>query len=363
MKHNKYLYISGYSNIKSKNANLTNVLYTTNSLKKFSKEIILVVFAPLKYIFRTKKEVNLIDDELKLKKIIPVPFLEIKFIYFLHDIVCLFLGLFYSRLGYKIYTRNCRLAIWLYKFRCTRLAVELHDCTKRSILCYQLCKTAYFFPISKGIIRELKKLNISRKFKELPDAACLAKSSDSKCLNLSQNNIVYVGSSAKGKGINTIEKLAIKNKHLNFHIVGYIKNKKKLLDKKIPNLKLHGFKNKNEISEFLLKADLLIAPYEKEVFDNAGNQITNYMSPLKIFEYMASKTPFIVSRMKFINDFLIEDIHCLMANPGDIKEWSYKINLIIENRESANIMVDNAFKLYRNNYTWDKRAEIINEFF
>ena len=68
-KHNKYLYISGYSNIKSKNANLTNVLYTTNSLKKFSKEIILVVFAPLNYIFRTKEEVSLIDHDLKLKKI------------------------------------------------------------------------------------------------------------------------------------------------------------------------------------------------------------------------------------------------------------------------------------------------------
>ena len=40
---------------------------------------------------------------------------------------------------------------------------------------------------------------------------------------------------------------------------------------------------------------------------------------------MASKTPFIVSRMKFITDFLVEDIHCMMANPEDIEEWSYKI--------------------------------------
>ena len=67
--------------------------------------------------------------------------------------------------------------------------------------------------------------------------------------------------------------------------------------------------------------------------------------------------------MKFINDFLIEGIHCLMANPEDIKEWSYKINLLIDNREIANIMVENAFRLYKNNYTWDKRAEIINDFF
>ena len=358
---NKYLYISGYSNIKSKNANLTNVLYTTNALKEYSKKIILIIFVPLNFIFKAKKEIALIDNQLNIN-LITIPFFKIRPIYFLYDLVCFFLGILYYKMGYKIYTRDCRLAIWLYKFRCRNIAIEIHDCSKRSILSYQYCKYAYFFPISKGIIEELRNLNLKRNIKELPDAAILACSTNNGYLNLEKKNIVYVGSSAIGKGIKTIKELAIKNNHLNFHIVGYIKNSDKTLEK-IPNLKLHGFKNKMQIAEFLIKSDLLIAPYEKKVIDNAGNQITNYMSPLKIFEYMASKTPFIVSRMKFITDFLVEDIHCMMANPEDIEEWSYKINLFFNNPKIFKKMAEKSYQLYKRNYTWQKRAEIINTFF
>ena len=46
--------------------------------------------------------------------------------------------------------------------------------------------------------------------------------------------------------------------------------------------------NKHQI-KMVEKVDIFIAPYEKLVFDNAGNNISNYMSPLKIFEYMSSK--------------------------------------------------------------------------
>ena len=69
------------------------------------------------------------------------------------------------------------------------------------------------------------------------------------------------------------------NREVNFHVVGHIKNP--ILKKDTDNLKFYGYKNKNEIAEFLKSADLLIAPYEKLVYDNAGNEITSLMSPLK----------------------------------------------------------------------------------
>ena len=179
-------------------------------------------------------------------------------------------------------------------------------------------------------------------------------------LDQNQKNVVYVGSSNQGKGIKTILRLAKVNKNIAFHIVGHIKNKTLL--KNIENLTFHGFKNKKDITEFLKNADILIAPYEKNVFDNLGNEITNYMSPLKIFEYMASKTPFVVTRMDFIQDFLIEDIHCYMANPGNLDEWSKKINYLIENPNEGIKLANNSYKLYKNKYTWDIRANTINNF-
>ena len=65
---------------------------------------------------------------------------------------------------------------------------------------------------------------------------------------------------------------------------------------------------------------------------------------------MASKTPFIVSRMKFVQDFLEENLHCLMANPEDIKEWSSKINYLLENPEVGAKIQANAYKLYKKIY-------------
>ena len=38
---------------------------------------------------------------------------------------------------------------------------------------------------------------------------------------------------------------------------------------------------------------------KNNIFDNAGNDNSNYISPLKVFEYMASNKPFIISRLEF----------------------------------------------------------------
>ena len=355
----KYLYITGYSNLNSYNANLTNVLYTSNSLKKISKNIIIVLFSPLKYIFRSQSKLQEIDPNLSLS-FIKIPYFKTRFIYLFNDFICIALGLIFNLLGYTVYTRNCRVAIWLYKLNCKKIAIELHDCSKRSISSYIICKSALFFPISNGIIEKLKELKLNRKTKLLPDAATLLDGIKKGYLDNKRKNVVYVGSSNKGKGIKTIIDLARINKNITFHIVGYVRNKTSI--KEMENLIFHGFKNKIEITEFLKNADILIAPYEKNVFDNLGNEITNYMSPLKIFEYMASKTPFIVTRMNFIQDFLIEDIHCFMANPNDLEEWSKKINILIDNPKVGNKIANNSYKVYKSKYTWDIRANTINDY-
>ena len=96
----------------------------------------------------------------------------------------------------------------------------------------------------------------------------------------------YIGSNNVGKGVNKIIKFACLNPNINYYLAGSISIKK------IPkNVNLLGLINKHELREMLNKVDLLIAPYEKYILDNAGNDNSNYISPLKVFEYMASKKP------------------------------------------------------------------------
>ena len=51
-----------------------------------------------------------------------------------------------------------------------------------------------------------------------------------------------------------------------------------------------------------------------------------------------------------------------MANPSNINEWSKKINYLIENPKLGIKIANNSYNLYKSKYTWDIRANIINNF-
>ena len=125
------------------------------------------------------------------------------------------------------------------------------------------------------------------------------------------------------------------------------------------NLLFLGHKQKAFVAAILRSARVLIAPYEKKVDDNAGNDITKYMSPLKLFEYMASERPFIISRSEFSKEIVTEDVHCLMAEAENIEEWVQKIELLHNTQDLSENLARNAFRLYNEFYTWEKRASIV----
>jgi len=162
---------------------------------------------------------------------------------------------------------------------------------------------------------------------------------------------VYVGSDNPGKGVRQISRLAEVMPHRRFIVVGHVKDKFER-----NNVIFLGHRQKAFVAAILRSARLLIAPYEKKVGDNAGNDITKYMSPLKLFEYMASEKPFIISRSEFSEEIVTEDVHCLMAEAENIEEWVHKIDLMYESQDLSEQLARNAFRLYNEFYTWEKRA-------
>ena len=286
MKNIKVLYISCYSLLikRGKAANLTNVLYMCDSLSKKTKSLYMICFVPLLKIFSIKSTLTEIDKNLRVK-IIPIPFIvDMKGIYSFFDLLSFLISLIFSFFGFKIYTRNLRLAKWLYIFK-KNLYIEVHDFSKVSFECIARCKKAVFFPISKGLIKDINLNKLNRKLFLLPDAALLAEKLPCKnIIRFNKPSIGYIGSNNKGKGIKNIIKIAKLNPSFNYYLAGLFK-----IENIPSNIFLLGPLNKHEITEMLGKVDLLIAPYEKKVFDNKGTDISKYMSPLKIFEYMASK--------------------------------------------------------------------------
>ena len=110
--------------------------------------------------------------------------------------------------------------------------------------------------------------------------------------------IGYTGSFLKGRGLDEINQLAKIHFNLEFHLYGGTRAQfSKLLDTEVrENIHIYGYVSNNEILKILPTLDLLLAPYEKKVSVSGGSITTeSYMSPLKIFEYLASGTPLLTA--------------------------------------------------------------------
>ncbi len=349
----KIIYISAYAALAGRQANLTQVLYTCNSLTKKTSKLYLILFVPFWRIFKTNKILKGIDNKFKIK-IIPIPFLKIKGIYFLFDLLCLLITIPFVFLGFKVYTRNQRFTRWIYCLK-KEIYLEIHDLSKNTLDCLKKCKKAIFLSNTKTIIKNIEKLNIKRNLFYHPNAAELAENyNKDNFVNFKRPAVGYIGSNNPGKGVDSIIKIANLNPAINFYLAGYIK-----IDNIPKNIYLLGLLNKHQIRQMLEKINLLIAPYKSKIFDNAGNDNSNYISPLKVFEYMASKKPFVISRLEFAQDILVEDKECLMAAPEDMNEWLYKIEKLLDNKNLSEKLSKNAYKKYSENFTWDIRAEKI----
>jgi glycosyltransferase involved in cell wall biosynthesis len=105
------------------------------------------------------------------------------------------------------------------------------------------------------------------------------------------------------------------------------------------------------VPKYLKACDVLVSafPFNKH--------FAYYMSPLRIFEYMASKRPIITSDLPAIREVLNES-EAVFFEPGNINDLSEKIKLVLDNPENFQRQADAAFEKVKN-YTWDKRAKNI----
>ena len=192
---------------------------------------------------------------------------------------------------------------------------------------------------------------------------------------IKKNSIGYLGHLYEGRGINLIFKLAKHFPSNNFYIVGgtslhlnFWKNKTKL-----NNIFFLGFQNQNNCNYLRNKFDYLIAPYENKVFvhgsptkkNKLGSTLetSQWMSPLKIFEYMSVKKPIISSNLSSIREILTHNQNAILCNPNKLSEWISAIKKLNTDKIFSDKIAKNALNTFQKNFTWDIRVRnIINNF-
>lgn len=168
--------------------------------------------------------------------------------------------------------------------------------------------------------------------------------------------IAYAGSFGVGRGYEIIQELAKRDDRNQYIIYGGSAEDAARVTKQIPpdNIIFKGFVANREIPEELCSQDVLLLPYQN-ILIAKGEDTGKVMSPLKLFEYMASGRVIIASDLPVLKEILSES-NCYFAVPDDAGSWENILKYIDENREEAAAKAARAKQDVRQ-YTWKIRAE------
>jgi len=177
-------------------------------------------------------------------------------------------------------------------------------------------------------------------------------------LPIDKKIVLYTGHLYEWKGAQILAKASqFLLKDMEIYFVGGIDEdvrKFKVQNSKL-KIKVMGHKPYSEIPFWLKAADVLVLP-------NSGKQdISKYWtSPLKLFEYMASKRPIIASNLPSIKEILSEN-NSFLVEPDNPEKLAGGIKNALKN-PNFSVKISNQAFYDVLSYSWKKRANNILQF-
>lgn len=172
--------------------------------------------------------------------------------------------------------------------------------------------------------------------------------------------VLYSGHLYKYKGIDTILKSAKLLPDIKFEILGGHPSdinllKQSVFDFDLKNVSILGFVDFSDVPKFLFKADLLLLP------PSGKHSSANWTSPVKLGEYLASKTPILASNIPALINFLTnEEVFFFDADdPNNLAE------MILFIKDNDKLAFKKAERGYKKAITmsYDLKAKQIIDFF
>ena len=178
----------------------------------------------------------------------------------------------------------------------------------------------------------------------------------------------YVGHLYKGKGMEVIALLANKlDDDIEIHIIGGLEKDIKFWKSKInsKNIFFYGFISHKEVSSYINALDVCLLPNQKIVLAHGSESskefmnISDFTSPLKLFEYMSHRKPIIASDLAVIREVLNEK-NSILLKCDDIDLWINSIKNL-KNLKNRDLIANQALSDFYN-YSWKNRALLVLKF-
>lgn len=172
----------------------------------------------------------------------------------------------------------------------------------------------------------------------------------------------YFGHLYPGRGIEVIEAMANKRPDLFFLVVGGRVEDVNARRKKstAANLIFLGHVPHHLALQLEKCVDILLMPYQKSVSVGvAGRDTARWMSPMKMFEYMATGVPIISSDLPVLREVLRDGENALLVPADDPDAWISSIDRLSHDVELAKRIARAAYTEYLAYYTWERRAQAL----
>lgn len=127
-------------------------------------------------------------------------------------------------------------------------------------------------------------------------------------------------------------------------------------------VKFLGHVPNRDVSALIDTFDVALAPY----LENVGGlsvtfNLASWMSPLKLFEYMAHARAILVSDLPAIREVVRDSEEVLLCNPRDVDDWILGLNRLAQDSGLRERLGRNALSAFLKRFTWDQRAAGILE--
>lgn len=171
-----------------------------------------------------------------------------------------------------------------------------------------------------------------------------------------ENFICYVGGISKVRGIYEMLELA-KGIDIPLKLAGPIDSEEIKADiNQTPNVQYLGILNRTEVTNLIAKSKIGLC-----ILHSISNYVVAY--PIKVFEYMAARTPVIASNFPLYSE-IIEGNKCgNCVDPFDKASLTQAINHIVSNKKLAEEMGENGYKAVVEKFNWTSEEKKLISFY
>lgn len=146
--------------------------------------------------------------------------------------------------------------------------------------------------------------------------------------------VMYTGHLHSGKGVETPVEAAAEITAQVYVVGGYEDDIERVCsERNVPdNVVFTGSVQPSEISIYQNASDILVAPYTTESRD--------FISPLKLFEYMATGNPVVATSRPILQEVLTHGENALLAEPNDPKDLARHVDELLTDKKRARAIAD-----------------------